>query len=767
MTNLKNSSNYQTFLDKRNIFGLANKSKLWETEEEINNYLDYVAKKFPLTAIPKKLEELKNKNQDKLKQAIKDFDRESIKLILISILKDSDVADLLKTEAQKQVDELFKKDASLNFNQVDERTIRRFKGKIRRGPEYGTDEIMFLTYFLGEEVFLNHIPAELQKELEKNPRTNFSRIDQNKWNDHRNNLLFKIFDNFPSTLTKEEDLAEIEKAINEVYPQFLELIKEAKQSQNGKPDELTGQTGGSGGGNSQNLAELEQAIQNALTTNPQTGTNWDPILTEEEKEIIKNPNLDTKGAIQAAAKLLSHLRDIRNDEKNGGPNGKLADWDTVEKVNKAIQAFQKTHHVNIYPYQKAQQNTDHRKAWEAVNSKLNEVAKNICQRYWELIFSEHQKLEELDKSTTQISLRWNKAEIIDLRKEGDVLGAKWREDLAKKVTPEEIVTERDRLIQKIADTEKEEKKKQEEYEKEIQVKIDNAQRFIRRALALSADKSNELLKELKDFRRDYGFSSVPAKYHAFLNKNNDNAFDKLIANLRLKIGKDRAVESINRELRDLNEAKEENRCPLQTFDLGRKYYNFVSDIYKMEDEGKVNEYENEMIILINKVRLFRVDLDKSLKTVKRLLDKDDNSQEAQKSREKVWDFLLDLEKYKNSSESDNRYMWLTYGRKWDAVDPLIDELLSLIRNQDSTLVTKWKNILISVAEKEKNFIEKEFTAYQRGIRRADSLSLKNQSHEKTFQEKIENHLKQQLQNRSQEEQEAKIQQQNPSVFPKK
>lgn len=136
-----------------------------------------------------------------------------------------------------------------------------------------------------------------------------------------------MFYSFPSTLTKEEDLAEIEKAINEIYPQFLELIKEAKQSQNGKPDELTGQTGGSsqGGNSSQNLAELEQVIQNALTTNPQTGTNWDPILTEEEKEIIKDPSLDTKGAIQAAAKLLSHLRDIRNDEKNGGPDGKLTD----------------------------------------------------------------------------------------------------------------------------------------------------------------------------------------------------------------------------------------------------------------------------------------------------------------------------------------------------------------------------------------------------------------------------------------------------------
>ena len=92
--------------------------------------------------------------------------------------------------------------------------------------------------------------------------------------------------------------------------------------------------------------------------------------------------------------------------------------------------------------------------------------------------------------------------------------------------------------------------------------------------------------------------------------------------------------------------------------------------------------------LINKVRPFRVDLDRNLEMVKKLLNKDDNSQEAKQSREKVWDFLLDLEKYKNTSESDNKYMWLTYGRKWDAVDPLIDELLVLICDQDSALVTK-------------------------------------------------------------------------------
>lgn len=139
-----------------------------------------------------------------------------------------------------------------------------------------------------------------------------------------------------------------------------------------------------------------QNLQNALTTNPQTGTNWDPILTEEEKEVIKDPNLDTKGAIQAAAKLLSHLRDIRNDEKNGGPNGKLTDWDTTEKVNGAISAFQKNHYDNLLPYQQASVDSDQGKAWKVTNSKLNNVAENVYNRYWSLIcnISVHQELQE-------------------------------------------------------------------------------------------------------------------------------------------------------------------------------------------------------------------------------------------------------------------------------------------------------------------------------------------------------------------------------------
>jgi hypothetical protein len=116
-------------------------------------------------------------------------------------------------------------------------------------------------------------------------------------------LLLRIFDNFPSTLTKEEDLAKVEKAINEIYPQFLELIKEAKQSQNGKPDELTGQTGGGnqdgsggagnvggggqGGSSSQILAELEQITQSELN-NLNTSQRRNHIIEKIENYVRKH-----------------------------------------------------------------------------------------------------------------------------------------------------------------------------------------------------------------------------------------------------------------------------------------------------------------------------------------------------------------------------------------------------------------------------------------------------------------------------------------------
>lgn len=161
-----------------------------------------------------------------------------------------------------------------------------------------------------------------------------------------------------------------------------------------------------------------QDRQNVLVTNPQTGTNWDPILTEEEKAVINDPNLDTKGAIQETAKLLSHLRDIRNDKKNGGPDGKLTDWDTVEKVNGAIQTFQKNHYDNLLSYQQVSVNSDQSKAWKAINSKLNNVAENVYQRYWSLIcnISVHQGLQEKIKGYEKTIEQLNN-QIKALRKE--------------------------------------------------------------------------------------------------------------------------------------------------------------------------------------------------------------------------------------------------------------------------------------------------------------------------------------------------------------
>jgi hypothetical protein len=334
--------------------------------------------------------------------------------------------------------------------------------------------------------------------------------------------------------------------------------------------------------------------------------------------------------------------------------------------------------------------------------------------------------------------------------------------LAKKTTPEEIVTERGRLIQKIADTEKEEKEKQEKYEKEIQVKIDNAQRFIKRTLALSAEKSNELLEELKDFRRDYGFSSVPAKYHAFLSKNKENAFDKLIADLRLRILKEETIRLIKRELEDLDQ-EEKKRHPLVSFHLEDKYNDFERKIRAMSNSEEINEYENGMIKSISILRPVRVSLNEIYELAEKSLDDKDDSQETQKIRENILDYLLDLERYKNTPKSKNATVWLIYIKERSKIDILIGDLLKKIREQGSNSLTEQRDLIKEGKEGQTlNFIDREFNSYRRLIvNRSTSQDLKNQRYEKEFREKIKNHFEQQSQSQREQTFQAQTQQNIP------
>jgi hypothetical protein len=127
---------------------------------------------------------------------------------------------------------------------------------------------------------------------------------------------------------------------------------------------------------------------------------------------------------------------------------------------------------------------------------------------------------------------------------------------------------------------------------------------------------------------------------------------------------------------------------LVSFDLERRHRNFGRDIRNMNDEEKINDLENEIIRVINSLRPFRISLRDTLKQIRKLLDKNDKSQEAENYRKKTLDYLVELERYKNSTQDSNKFMYLSYGRERSAVDDLIYDLLVKLREQSLASLTE-------------------------------------------------------------------------------
>jgi len=746
---LKSSSQYQTFLANRTIFGITDMEKtahLDDVEKKVDDYISYLTTNFPSTA--NGLKELREEYRVKLDEAInRDYNREKIQFILIEIFKHPDITDLLRDEAQKKIDELFKKPVALNFHQVDETTIRRFKRKISNENESGADEIIFLTNFLGEEIFLNHIPAELQKELEKNPRTNFSRIDQTKWNTYRNNLLFKTFDNFPSTLDKEEDLAEMEKEINKVYSQFLELIKEVKQSQNNKPDELIGQAGSTnqgegdgtsgvtGSGGSQNT-ELGQTTQNALITDPKTGENWDPELTDDEKAVINDPNLNTKGAIQAAAFLLSHLKSI---QKDNGDSKDLTKWNTAEEIKKAIQTFQSSHYNNLDSYKKAATDSDKNKAWKAVNTntKLNNIAENVHQRYWKLICNveDHQKLvnqtqitQAILNAANEVDSHWNKAILLNKENKTGVLGTNWIKGFENKELAG-IETEKSRLTKKIEEAQESQRQEQLKNEKQIQDAINKTLIFFLNT-NLPTEERYELLKELETYK-EWGSSSDHTKWLAVVNKNKEElgekSLNKVIENLRIRIVGEESINTISQIL----------SVPprLEAVELGNEYAGYATKLRNMKTIKEINDYENKALVLDNTIRPIRAKLNRLVDSAKEIIDTNNNSPEVQKKRENVLNLIFELEKFADPNADELTKS--VYARVWRMLDNFIDladgKLYIMARKQASDRLNK----KVEALKKAGVIInQNELTSCQQSIEKATSQELQTQKHENEFLIKV-------------------------------
>jgi len=105
---------------------------------------------------------------------------------------------------------------------------------------------------------------------------------------------------------------------------------------------------------------------------------------------------------------------------------------------------------------------------------------------------------------------------------------------------------------------------------------------------------------------------------------------------------------------------------------------------------------------------------------------------------------------------------LSYGREQSGVEDLIDDLLVMLRKQNLTILTEWKDLLREGKnESTVRFIDDKFADYRRNNNRANSQDIKNQRHEKAFQAEMRNYLNQQSQSRLQEGQQAKVQQNIP------
>lgn len=495
--------------------------------------------------------------------------------------------------------------------------------------------------------------------------------------------------------------------------------------------------------------------ENALVKDPQTGITWDPELTEDEKNVINDSNLDSSGAIQSATNLLSCLRSIRNDKENGGP-GKLTDWNSAEKVNEALKSFQKAYYDNLLAYQQAAADNDQGQAWQAANSQLNNVAENIYQRYWSLIcnLAPHAKLEqenkeqkeavekmqkelkasqeELEKVQKQsehdeatlkavlaVSHRWDEAQMIDRNEKDSVLGAKWQEKLEQKTTLEAITTEKEALIKKINDKEKTEQEKQESYEKEIQTEINKAKSFVVN-LNLTGDQAQEMLNKLKDCR-EYGNSPVPAKYRAFLSKGK-GVLNELITTSRVRIHGEEVIQGINEFL--------DGNPKILPGHLGNECQDFENKIRRFDNEKEINDLENKILFQGTTLRAIRSRLFNLISQADELL--------AQRADYDVWVLAFELEKFRSSSRSTDELTYLTYISRKMKIDNLVDpqrgELITKIREKASTSFAELlKSCGVDIEQRE---VKEIIASYREKINQANLEEIRKQKCEHEFLPKV-------------------------------
>jgi len=174
-------------VEKRTAAGIID--NIVDRKKNINDFYDYLRKKFDYNStLLAQLNKVINEYSGEIEKADRESDQEKIGRCFFQICHEADAIDLVRDkdnrgkEIGERAEKVFQQNTLFNFNQVSEENMDTLKRYLFRyaGRDYGLDGIAFYFDFVLQEIFLTYIPNELKKELEENPRTNFSRLDQDK-----------------------------------------------------------------------------------------------------------------------------------------------------------------------------------------------------------------------------------------------------------------------------------------------------------------------------------------------------------------------------------------------------------------------------------------------------------------------------------------------------------------------------------------------------------------------------------------------------------
>lgn len=206
---------------------------------------------------------------------------------------------------------------------------------------------------------------------------------------------------------------------------------------------------------------------------------------------------------------------------------------------------------------------------------------------------------------------------------------------------------------------------------------------------------------------------------------------KIIQDLRIKISCEEAISAVTEELEDKENVGKDNYYPLESYNLENKYSEFASILRRMENVKEINLYENGMIKSIAALRRPWSRAEQLIKTVRELLDKDNDSYTVQENRKNLFKFLFKLEEY-NSPQADELTRLIYIKRRLD-MNSLIAGLLKELRTQAETRLTSLKKGLESQGIV---INQNEFASYQQRISRANSQELQAQKYENEFSTKV-------------------------------